>query len=180
MVDETSLGSDHTPLILDTEGDRPIRSNRFFFETGWFEVGSFHQLLFQVWERPGSHIGGRDITYWWQGMSGGLHQYIRGWSKNIGKEQRDLKFQLLGQIKQLDEEADSEGLEEESWAFRYHLEEQLINISKKLEEEYWQQRGCVRWSARGHKHRLFPYRSQWAQKEVFYILPCYGPGAYFG
>jgi exonuclease III len=34
---ETSLGSNHTPLILDTRDDSPIRSNRFFFETGWFE-----------------------------------------------------------------------------------------------------------------------------------------------
>jgi hypothetical protein len=76
-------------------------------------------------------------------MSGGLRQYLRGWSKNIGKEQHTLKLQLLGQIKQLDEEADSTGHEEEGWAFRYHIEDQLVNIYK-LEEEYWRQRGRVR------------------------------------
>ena len=41
LVAETSLGSDHTPLILDSGEGSPIRSNRFFFETGvrrpWFQ-----------------------------------------------------------------------------------------------------------------------------------------------
>jgi hypothetical protein len=148
VVAETSLGSDHTPLILDTGEDIPIRSNRFFFETGWFEIADFHHLVSQVWDRLGSQIGGRDITDWWQGMSGGLRQYLRGWSKNIGKEQRVIKSQLLDQIKLLDEEADADGLEEQGWVLRYHLKEQLINIYK-LEEEYWRQRGRVRWSLQG-------------------------------
>jgi hypothetical protein len=30
---ETSLGSDHTPLVFDTGEGFPVRSNRFFFET---------------------------------------------------------------------------------------------------------------------------------------------------
>jgi hypothetical protein len=81
-------------------------------------------------------------------MSGGLRQYLRGWSKNIGKDQRNLKLQLLGKIKQLDEEADSMGLEDDGWAYRYHLEDQLISIYK-LEEEYWRQRGRVRWNLQG-------------------------------
>jgi hypothetical protein len=71
VVAETSLGSDHTPLILDTGDD-------FFFETRWFETEGFHQLLSQVWDYLGSQIGGRDIVDWWQGMSGGLRQYLRG------------------------------------------------------------------------------------------------------
>jgi hypothetical protein len=154
VVAETSLGSDHTPLIMDTGEDNPIKSNRFFFETGWFDTEGFHQLLSQVWERLGSQIGGRDIVDWWQGMSGGLRQFLRGWSKNIGKEQCLLKLQLLGQIKQLDEEADSTGLEEEGWAFRYHLEDQLVNIYK-LEEEYWRQRGRVRWALQGDANTAY-------------------------
>jgi hypothetical protein len=45
----------------------------------------------------------------------------------------------LEQIKQLDEEADTSGLEEEGWVFRYYLEDQLLNIYH-TEEEYWRQR----------------------------------------
>ncbi|KAK1669324.1 hypothetical protein QYE76_057483 [Lolium multiflorum] len=32
---ETSLGSDHTPLVFDTGEGLPVRSNRFFFEASW-------------------------------------------------------------------------------------------------------------------------------------------------
>jgi hypothetical protein len=57
-------------------------------------------------------------------------------------------LQLLGQIKQLDVEADLEGLKEEGWAFRYHLDDQLINVYK-LDEEYWRQRGRVHGLSKG-------------------------------
>jgi hypothetical protein len=87
-------------------------------------------------------------------MSGGLRQYLRGWSKNIGKEHRVIKSQLLGQIKRLDEEAESEGLEEEGWALCYHLKEQLVNLYK-LEDEYWRQPGRVRWSLQGDANTAY-------------------------
>ena len=45
LVAETSLGSDHTPLIMDTGEGSPIRSNRFFFETGWLELPDFDELV---------------------------------------------------------------------------------------------------------------------------------------
>jgi mannosylglycoprotein endo-beta-mannosidase len=72
----------------------------------------------------------------------------------MGKEQRSLKLQLLGQIKQLDEEADLTGLEEDGWAFRYHLEDQLVNIYK-MEEDYWRQRGRVRWNLQGDANTAY-------------------------
>ena len=71
LVAETSLGSDHTPLILDTGEGTPIRSNRFFFETGWFEMPEFHQVMLQSWERLTQCVRGRDIIDWCNFMSGG-------------------------------------------------------------------------------------------------------------
>jgi hypothetical protein len=49
-----------------------------------------------------------------------------------------------------------EGLEEEGWGFCYHLDDQLINIYK-LEEEYWRQRGRVRWSFQGDANTTYFY-----------------------
>jgi hypothetical protein len=69
-------------------------------------------------------------------MSSGLRQHLRGWSKNLGKENRDAKVGVLAQIKLIDAKADTEGLEEEEWAFRYHLEDQLLHLYR-VEEEYW-------------------------------------------
>jgi hypothetical protein len=116
----------------------------FFFETGWFEVEGFPQVLSSTWDGLASTVGGRDITDWWHYMLEGLRQYLRGWSTNMGKEQRLQKLHLLEKIKYLDSEADAAGLEEDSWAFRYYLEDQLLNIYR-IEEDYWRQRGRVRW-----------------------------------
>jgi hypothetical protein len=77
-------------------------------------------------------------------MSSGLRQNLKGWRTNKGRDSKLHKQALLAQIKGLDEKADSVGLEEAEWEFRYHLEEQLLEIFR-VEEEYWRQRGRVRW-----------------------------------
>ena len=136
LVAETSLGSDHTPLIFNSGEDSPIRSNRFFFETGWFEIAGFREMVQEVWIHRFTEARGRDIVDWWNHMSVGLRQHLRGWSRNMGKEARDNKRRLVEKISGLDLKADSVGLDEEEWAFRYHLEAQLLQIYS-MEEEYW-------------------------------------------
>jgi hypothetical protein len=49
LVAETSLGSDHMPLICDSEEGAPPRSNRLFFESEWLEVDGFHETLRRFW-----------------------------------------------------------------------------------------------------------------------------------
>jgi hypothetical protein len=45
----TCLGSDHTPLVLDT-GSRLSRSpNRFFFETSWLELPGLKEMVVDHW-----------------------------------------------------------------------------------------------------------------------------------
>jgi hypothetical protein len=53
---------------------------------------------------------------------------------------------MLSQIKELDEQSDLVGTEEEGSAFRYYLE-QLLNLYRL--EECWRQRGRVCWSLQG-------------------------------
>jgi hypothetical protein len=50
LVAETSLGSNHTPLIFDSGDDISIRINRFFFRTGWFEREDFKERLLGFWQ----------------------------------------------------------------------------------------------------------------------------------
>jgi hypothetical protein len=45
----TSLGSDHAPLVLDSGSESPSRTNRFFFETSWFEVPGFKDMVASKW-----------------------------------------------------------------------------------------------------------------------------------
>jgi hypothetical protein len=151
---ETSLGSDHTPLVFDTGEGFPVRSNRFFFETSWFERPNFVPLIQLTWDRLLSNVGGRDIIDWWSFMSTGLRQYLRGWNQNLGRDSKATKKALLTQIAQLDVLADTSGLDEDAWASRYHLEEQLLHIYK-MEEEHWRQRGRVKWALQGDANTAY-------------------------
>jgi hypothetical protein len=45
LVAETSLGSDHTQLVFDSGEGLSPRTNRFFFESGWFERQDFLPML---------------------------------------------------------------------------------------------------------------------------------------
>jgi exonuclease III len=72
LAAETCLGSDHTPLVFDTGEGFPVRSNRFFFESSWFERPDFVPLVQFTWARLLSKVGGRDIIDWWSFMSSGL------------------------------------------------------------------------------------------------------------
>jgi hypothetical protein len=57
----------------------------------------------------------------------------------VGKQSRATKDHILSRIKDLDIQADLVGLDEEGWALRYHLKEQLMQLLS-AEEEYWRQR----------------------------------------
>jgi mannosylglycoprotein endo-beta-mannosidase len=60
----------------------------------------------------------------------------------------------LSQIKDLDAKADLSGLDEEDWAFRYHLEDELLNILC-AEDEYWRQRGRQNWILQGDANTTY-------------------------
>jgi hypothetical protein len=49
LTAETSIVSDHSPLILDSREGSLCRSSRFFFETSWLSLPDFLDLLNNLW-----------------------------------------------------------------------------------------------------------------------------------
>jgi hypothetical protein len=152
---ETRIGSDHTPLILDSGEGLLCRSNHFFFETSWIALPEFKEMLQGIWSKllisPGRR---RDTIDSWHIQSAGLRHYLKGWEANRGKLERDTKAHILAQIHSLDTQADASGLDEEEWALRYHLEDELMQILY-AEEEYWRQRGCQNWLLQGDANTAY-------------------------
>jgi hypothetical protein len=134
---ETRIGSDHTPLILDSGEGLLRRSNRFFFATSWLALPEFKEVLQGIWIKlliaPGRR---QDTIDSWHIRSARLRQYLKGWGANKGKLERKTKAKILSQIQSLDGQADATGLDEEEWALKYHLEDVLMQILSG-EEEYW-------------------------------------------
>jgi hypothetical protein len=145
----TRIGSDHTPLLLDSGEEAPRRQPRFFFQTWWFGVRGFQELMTG---KLGSYLESRGLDRCsidvWQRVARNSRQFLKGWGANLGKEKRLFKESLLAQVADLDRRADSSGLDEDDWALRYFLEDQLISLDR-LDEEYWRQRSRVQWTLKG-------------------------------
>ncbi|XP_071685047.1 uncharacterized protein [Lolium perenne] len=124
----TRIGSDHNPLLLSSEEDTPTRQSRFFFQSWWFQVPGFGDSLAgklsDFLSNYGPHMGSIDL---WQFVARHARTFLKGWGANLGKERREFKANLLAQVADLDKLADQSGLDEEGWALRYHLEDQLVD-----------------------------------------------------
>jgi hypothetical protein len=70
---------------------------------------------------------------------------------NLGKADRNLKESILAQIKRVDH---SSSLDDEGWAHRYHLEDQLTHLAK-VEEEYWRQQSRQNWILKGDANTAY-------------------------
>jgi hypothetical protein len=63
----TCLGSDHTPLVLDSGSECPRKSTRFFFETSWFHIPGFSEMVVKRWQDQAYQIRRcRGPIDWWQ------------------------------------------------------------------------------------------------------------------
>jgi hypothetical protein len=90
----------------------------------------------------------------WQCTSRQSRQFLKGWGANLGKERRDRKAGLLEQVANLDRLADGPDLDEEGWALRYHLENQLVSLDR-IDEEYWRQHSRLRWTLQGDSCTIY-------------------------
>jgi hypothetical protein len=155
LVADTIIGSDHSPLILSSGEELRKRSPRFFFEQGWLLRPDFGDLVSNKWRAQVAALWScSDPITRWQRASAGLRQFLKGWGANLGRENRDLKADILARIQALDGVADGRGLDDEGWALRYHLEDQLTHLSV-VEEEYWRQRSRVTWLTKGDANTAF-------------------------
>jgi hypothetical protein len=141
----TSLGSDHAPLVLDSGSVLPRKHPRFFFESSWFKIPGFKEMVIHRWlDHAQQTTRCRGSVDWWHTQSSDIRQLLKGWGANLGKQARATKANLLSKIQELDALADGSGLDEDGWALRYHLENQMMEILA-TEEEYWRQRGRQQW-----------------------------------
>jgi hypothetical protein len=129
--------SDHTPLLLDT-GEPSHRGNvrNFKFELAWLTRDGFFDLVKEVWE---SENRGRSPLEKWQNKIRRLRRFIRGWSRNLSSQSKQLKSSLLSKIDELDRKAEICLLSPQEEDLRHHLKWQLTKLLRE-EEIYWLQR----------------------------------------
>jgi hypothetical protein len=75
----------------------------FFFQTWWFEVNGFGEL---VAGKLSSYLREdrmfRSCIDLWQSVVCSSRQFLKGWGANLGKERKSFKAAILSQIESLD------------------------------------------------------------------------------
>jgi hypothetical protein len=129
LVAETSIGSDHTPLVFSTGSEVLPKVDRFFFENSWHALPGFLEMVRSKWG-TWPLVQGRyfDAIDFWHNQIGNLRRHLKGWGANLRRDSRLEKDTILHQIQELDVIADGVGLNDEGWMRCYHLEETLVNI----------------------------------------------------
>jgi hypothetical protein len=104
------------PMMCIGEGT-PIHQSRFFFQTWWFGVPGFGDLLGEKLRCYISDCGPhRCSVELCQCVSRNSRQFLKGRGANLGREKRNFRANLLRQVEDLDRVADANGLDEEGWA----------------------------------------------------------------
>jgi hypothetical protein len=149
LVAITRIGSDHTPLLLNSGEELVLQMTRFFFQTWWLQVMGFKELmsgkLNSFLSDFGPHRGSVEAWHYTARLT---WQFLKGWDAKLGKEKKAFRSNLLARIAKLDRRADLSDLDEEGWALRYHLEDQVIMFDE-MEEDYWKQQSRVSWLLKG-------------------------------
>jgi hypothetical protein len=114
LLADTIIGADNPPLVLSSGEELGRRSSHSFFQKGWLEKSDFHYLVGHKWRHLlGGVSPSQDPIEVWHRVAVGLRQFLRGWGANLGKEERDLKADILAEIRSLDNMADLSGLDDE-------------------------------------------------------------------
>lgn len=147
------IGSDHTPLILDTGGTQRMRERYFRFEPAWVVTPGFKELVCsKMPERDDSYI----LEFWHKKLVG-LRVFLRGWSRNLIREKHKEKEELKKEIEHMDMLADTRELTTEEWELRYQKEADLEHIYE-MEELYWHKRSSEQWIVEGDRNTEFFHR----------------------
>jgi hypothetical protein len=86
------VGSDHTPLVVDSGAFTAPLVKQFRFEKWWLNVEGFHQLVAKTWNSPCHCSKSIDV---WQYKIRLLRKTIKGWAINMESEQNKRKNSLL-------------------------------------------------------------------------------------
>ena len=122
----TRVGSDHTPIILDSGEHGASRPIYFFFENKWLLDLDFTTLISQKWqevkERRPENCYSLNA---WHGSLCAIRQFLKGWGIKQAGENKKIRSALLTQLEAIDREAE----------IRRHLRTNLPSRGNSLEAE---------------------------------------------
>lgn len=152
---KAKVGSNHSPLILDTREHRENKSKYFYFQERWFQYEGFGDLVKGKWEE--TKVPRQSQSYSldrWHGCLQSLRQYLRGWNLRKVGEQKETKLNISKRIEAIDLIAEERLLSMDEWEERIALEGSLEEVLK-WDELPWKQKVGRNWVLQGDANTHF-------------------------
>lgn len=151
----TRLGSDHSPLLLDTGGEMPRGQPQFRFERHWFEEEGLLELIETKWSQQRAKWSRETYSMdkWHNGISD-LRKHLKGRGANLRGHYKREKDRLTKEIEDIDRGCNKGERQAALLSRRLELESELERLMEK-EEIYWQQRGGEKWVLEGDANTNF-------------------------
>ena len=149
------VGSDHSPLVLDTGERRDNKAKYFYFQENWIESEGFKNLIKDKWSDiktsfP-SNCYSLDV---WHGCLQTLRKYLRGWDLRNKGVQKLVKMDLTKRVEEIDLIAEQRLLTMGEWEERIDLENKIENLDRQ-EDLQWKQKAGKNWVLLGDANTRF-------------------------
>ncbi|KAF8118563.1 hypothetical protein N665_0004s0044 [Sinapis alba] len=138
------IGSDHRPLLVNTEAERWKRKGSFKYDSRWRLFPGLKQVIEQAWNEEFSRLSGKDI-----------HQLINNCRKAISQwrsKQNTNSSKLIQQLKDDIQKAYEAPTIDYG---RLGILKAELHLQYRLEEEYWRNKSRVLWLQAGDRNTRF-------------------------
>jgi hypothetical protein len=130
VIAKARLGSDHTPLTMDTCDFKAPTNKQFRFEKWWLQVDGFDQMVKETWSAPCNCVKAIDR---WQFKIRNLRKKLKGWNANLESDQKKKKQHLVTEYDILDIILESQTLSPSSKNRMKQISSELTEIWKNEE-----------------------------------------------
>uniref|UniRef100_A0A453Q9V0 Endonuclease/exonuclease/phosphatase domain-containing protein n=1 Tax=Aegilops tauschii subsp. strangulata TaxID=200361 RepID=A0A453Q9V0_AEGTS len=129
------VGSDHTPLVLDTGAWRVTSPRIFRFEKWWLDHPNLKKMVIDTWN---TSVPGKTAMDIWMNKGKLFRKKARGWSINIEADTKKKKRELLLEFDILDVFSERNQIDDGDKIRMEEIREELALIWSKEETVLWQ------------------------------------------
>ncbi|CAE6132178.1 unnamed protein product [Arabidopsis arenosa] len=137
-------GSDHKPLLLQTEDNKWRGKKLFRYDNRWRNNIEVHKLIQSIWRQQCAHISPQNFAESLKRCRNGLSQWKSEHNQNSRKKIQQLQLAL------------QKAYESSYVDYNYITEiEMQLQYEYRMEEEYWRTKSRIQWLHSGDKNTRY-------------------------